>query len=105
VVAAVAGQLLERLHVLGEARAAVADAGPKEVRPDAVVQAHALGNDPHVGAHLFTHVGDLIDEGDLGGEKGVGGVLDHLGGGHARAHHIGVDATVEPLHNVAVGRR
>jgi hypothetical protein len=25
-------------------------------------------------------IGDLVDEGDLGGEEGVGGVFDQLGG-------------------------
>ena len=102
VVARVAGQLLERLDVLGEARPAVADAGLQEVRPDAVVEAHALGDGAHVGAHLLAHVGDLVDERDLGGEERVARVLDHLGRGHGGAHDVGVDAAVEVLDRRAV---
>ena len=102
VVAGVAGELLERLHVLGEAGAAVADAGLQEVRPDALVEAHAVGDRAHVGADLLADVGDLVDEGDLGGQEGVGGVLDHLRGGHAGAHDRRVDAAVERLDLVAV---
>ena len=41
VIARVAGELLERLHVFGKARAAVADAGLQELRADAVVETHA----------------------------------------------------------------
>ena len=53
VVARVAGELLERGDVLGEARAAEADAGLQELRADAVVQAHALGDLDDVGAGLL----------------------------------------------------
>ena len=104
VVAAVAGELLERLHVLREAGAAVADAGLQEVRTDAVIETHAVRHGAHVGAHLFADVGDLVDEGDLGGEKGVGGVLDHLRGRHAGAHDVGVDAAIQRLDEIAVLR-
>ena len=103
VVARVAGQLLERLHVLGKARTAVADAGVQEVRADAPVEAHARGHDAHVGADLLADVGDLVDERDLGRQEGVGGVLDHLGAGHGGAHDRGVDAGVERGDAVAVG--
>ena len=97
VVAGVAGELLERLHVLGKAGAAVADAGLQEVRPDAVVEPHAVGHGAHVGAHVLADVGDLVDERDLGGQERVGGVLDHLGGGHGGAHDGRLDAGVEAL--------
>jgi hypothetical protein len=29
-------------------------------------------------AHLFTEIRDLIDKGDLGGQKGIGCIFDHL---------------------------
>jgi hypothetical protein len=34
----------------------------------------------HIGAHLLAQLGDLVDEGELGREKRVGGIFDHLGG-------------------------
>ena len=79
VVARVARELLERVDVLGEAGAAEADARLQELGADAVVQAHPLGHLDHVRARLLADVGDLVDEGDLRGQEGVGGELDHLG--------------------------
>ena len=71
-------------YVLGEAGAAVTDAGTEESRADAAVEAHAAGYLLDVGVGGFAEIGDGVDEGDLQGEKGVGGVLDDLralGGG------------------------
>ena len=102
VITGVAGELLERLDVFGKARAAVADAGLQEVRPDAVIETHAVGHGAHVGAHHLAHVGDLVDERDLGGQEGVGGVLDHLRRGHVGAYNHSVDTAVELLDRVAV---
>jgi hypothetical protein len=65
--------------VLGEAGAAVAQARVEELRADALVGAHALADAVDVGAVGLAEVGHLVDEGDLGGEEVVGGVLDHLG--------------------------
>ena len=75
VVARVAGELLERGHVLGEARAAEADPGLQELRADAVVEAHAARDLDDVGAGLLAHVRDLVDERDLRRQEGVGGSL------------------------------
>ena len=55
-----------------------------------------------VGADLLADVGDLVDEADLGGEEGVGGVLDHLGRGTRGAHDGRVERRVERGHPVAV---
>jgi hypothetical protein len=52
----------------------------QELVADALVHADALGDLLHVGADLLAEVGDLVDEGDLHGEEGVGGVFDQLGG-------------------------
>jgi hypothetical protein len=52
----------------------------QELVADALVHADPLGHLLDVGAELFAEVGDLVDEGDLHGEEGVGGVLDQLGG-------------------------
>jgi hypothetical protein len=46
---------------------------------DAVVEADAARNFLHVGADGFAQIGNLVDEGYLGGEKCVGGIFDQLG--------------------------
>jgi hypothetical protein len=55
VVAAVAGQLLERRDVLGEARAAEADAGLQELRADAVVEARCPWRPRRRSARFTSH--------------------------------------------------
>ena len=69
----------ERQRVLGEAGAAIAGPGMQELAADAAVEAHAARHLLHVGADPLAQVGDLVDEGDLGREEAVGGVLDQLG--------------------------
>ena len=110
VVAAVPRELLERRDVLGEAGAAEADPGTQELRPDAVVEPHPLGDLEHVGAGLLADVGDLVDERDLGGQESVGGELDHLGAGYVGANQLaralaavfrGKEGAVELLDRVA----
>jgi hypothetical protein len=68
----------QRAGVLGKARPAIAGAGMQELVADPPVEAHALGHFLHVGADALAQRGDLVDEGDLRGQKGVGGVFDHL---------------------------
>ena len=70
--------MFQRLHILWEATAAVAQAGVEEVRANAFIVAHANGHFVYVGAQLFADRRDFIDEADLGGEEGIAGVLDHL---------------------------
>ena len=86
VIAGVAGQLLERVDVLGEAAAAEADPGLQELRADAVVEAHPARDLDDVGAGLLADVGDLVDERDLRRQEGVRGELDHLGARDVGAH-------------------
>ena len=50
----------------------------EEFRADPAVEANAFGDVMHIRPDLFTKIGDLIDEGDLGGQKGVGGVFDQF---------------------------
>ena len=52
----------------------------KELAADAAVEADALSDVLNVGADLLAQIGDLVDEGDLGGEEGVGRVFDQFGG-------------------------
>src|SRR4029077_17444126 len=88
VIAGVARELLERVHVLGEARAPVADPGLQELRPDALVQAHPARDLDHVRAGLLADVGDLVDERDLRRQERVRGELDHLRAGDVGAHQL-----------------
>ena len=55
----------------------------QELRADAVVEADAARDLLHIGADALAEVGDLVDEGDLGGEERIGGVFDELGGAAA----------------------
>ena len=103
VVAGVPGEHLERLDVLGKARAPVADAGPQERGADALVEAHAAGHLADVGADLLADIGDLVDERDLGCQEGVGGELDHLGASDIRADDLAAERLVDRGHRVARG--
>ena len=78
--APVARRLHQRQRVLGKTGAAIAGAGMQEFAADAAVQADAARDILDVGADLLAEIGHLVDEGDLGGEKGVGGIFDQFGG-------------------------
>ena len=79
VVLVLLGDRGQRLHVLGEAGAAVPDARVEEVRSDAAVQTHPLGHQLGVRVHPLADPRDLVDERDARGQEGVGRVLDRLG--------------------------
>ena len=96
-VARVRGELLQRERVLGEARAAPADARAQEVRPEPVIEADPFGDVLDVGADELADVGDLVDEADARDEERVRRELDHLRGVDVRAHDRRVDAAVERL--------
>src|SRR5690606_20205856 len=68
----------QRSRVLGEAGAAEAGAGVKELAPDPAVEADAAGDVVHVRTDALAQIGDLVDEGDLGGEEGVGRIFGQL---------------------------
>jgi hypothetical protein len=48
------------------------------VYPD--IETDTFGDVLDISANPLAQMGDLVDEGDLGGEKGVCGVFDQLGG-------------------------
>ena len=96
VIAGVAGQHLQRADVLREAAAAVADAGAEEGAADPLVEPHPLRHLADVGAYLLADVGDLVDEGDLRRQEGVGGELDHLGAGDVGAEDLAAERLIEP---------
>ena len=68
-----------RLGIFGETRATVTRTRVEELGANASVEAHAFGDVMHIGAKSLANFGHLIDEGDLGRQKGVGCILDHLG--------------------------
>ena len=77
--AVVLAGLDQRQRVLGEAGAAIARTGVQEFAADALVEADAARDLLHVGADLLAQIGDLVDEGDLGREKGVGRIFGEFG--------------------------
>jgi len=48
----------------------------KKLAADAAVEPDAAGDVLDVGANPFAQIGDLVDKGDLGGEKGICRVFD-----------------------------
>ena len=70
----------QSVHVLPETGATPAHPRVQELPTDARVQPHGGRDFRNIGADAFTDAGDLIDEADLGGQEGVGGVLDRLRG-------------------------
>ena len=74
----VSGNLGEGMGVLRKAGSSVAGAGVEKLRSDAVVEPHPFGHVVNVGADELAQLGHLVDEGDLRGEKGIGGILDEL---------------------------
>ncbi|CAO4144681.1 hypothetical protein LPLAFNJD_LOCUS1752 [Methylorubrum aminovorans] len=74
----------------------------QELRADAVVETDAAGDLLHVGTDLLAEIRDLVDEGDLGGEEGVGGVLGQLGRappGEQDRRLVEVERAVDLLHD------
>ena len=70
----------------------------QELEPDAFVVPHADRDFADVGVERFAEVRDRVDEGDLRGEEGVRGVLDHLGRRRIRDEHRRLHAAVEVRH-------
>ena len=79
VVAGLLGDADQGPGVLGEARPPQPGPGPQELEADPLVVAHPEDDVADVGADRLAQVGDGVDEADLGGQEGVGGVLDRLG--------------------------
>jgi hypothetical protein len=75
----VLGGLDEGSYILGKARAAKSRPRVEEFRPNSFVESNAPRNFLHIGAEFFSQIGDLVDEGDLGGEQCISCVLDKFG--------------------------
>ena len=89
------GHVRQGFDVLGEAGTAPADAGPQELRADAMVTAHAPRHLLHVGPQPLADVGYFVDERNLGRQEGVGSVLDHLGRAQVGDDRLGVQWIVQ----------
>ncbi len=71
----------ERLHVLRKAGTSVADTSIKKGHADPGIRPHAEPDIHDVRPGPVADFGHLVDEGDLGRQEGVGGVLRELGRG------------------------
>ena len=69
----------------------------EELAADPAVEPDAAGDVVDVGADLLAEIGDLVDEGDLGREEAVGGVLDQLGGPDAGEDDRRLDQEERPV--------
>ena len=95
-----AARVDQRPDVLAEAAAPPADASAKELRSDPLVEADSPGDLVDIRTYPLAQPGHLVDEADLGGEEGVGRVLDGLG-----THYVGGDEGNAPLSLGVGGRR
>jgi hypothetical protein len=69
----------------------------EKLAADAAVEPDAAGDVLDIAAQRLAQIGDLVDEGDLGGEKGVGRVFDQLGGGDIGEQHRRLDQIERPV--------
>ena len=79
----------------------------QEFSADAVVEPDAAGDLLHVCADFFREIGDLVDEGDLGGEKRVSRVFDQLGGapvGEQDRRAVEIKRPIQFAHYIARAR-
>ena len=79
----------------------------QEFRADPPVEPDTARDLVNVGADLLAQVRNLVDEGDLGRQEGVGGILDQFGCFPAREKDRGLDQVQGPVqfaHHVARAR-
>src|SRR5258708_5020595 len=75
----------------------------EELAADAAVGGDDVGDVLHVGGDLLAQIGDLVDEGDLGGEEAVRGVFGelrrlHRGEDHRRLYQV--ERAIELAHDL-----
>ena len=84
------GGLDKGLHILREARPAVATARIKEFAPNACIGTHALTHLGDVRPDSFAQACYLIHEADACGQHRVGSILRHLGRRDVHEEHTEV---------------
>ena len=76
----------------------------QELRADPVVEPDPPRHLLHIGTDPFAEVGDLVDEGDLGGQEGIGRIFGQFGRAAGRPDDrcpVQVERPVELLHDRA----
>jgi hypothetical protein len=79
-------QMRQCLRVFGKARAAVAWPWRQKLIADSAIKSHATGNIKHIATKAITQQRQVVDEGNLKGQKGIRGVLDELCRFYSRRH-------------------
>ena len=97
----IARRLVERSHVLGEARAAETKTRAEEGAADALVGADAVGDRAHIGAGELAELRHLVDERDLQRQERIDPVLDQLRAGRIGDPDRGVEMPEQPSHALA----
>ena len=69
----------------------------EKLAADASVQPDAARHILHIAADLLADVRHLVDEGDLGGQEGIGGIFDQLAGFAAGEHDRGLVEIERPV--------
>jgi hypothetical protein len=75
----------------------------QELAANAAIEPDPAGNVVYVGAHLLAKIGNLVDEGNLRGKKGVAGILGDFSRFDIGEHHRCLDQVERPVygsHNV-----
>src|SRR5579863_9483758 len=73
---------LESEYVLWKTGPAVSDSRIHKAAPDPLVVSDSGAHRLDVHSYEFAYICDLVDKGDLCGQKSIRRVLDHLGGAH-----------------------
>src|SRR5215831_13234179 len=74
----------------------------EKFRTDSLIQPHTFRDGLDIGSHALAEHSDLVDEGNLRGEKRVRSILDHFGCGNIRDHKRRFDEvqrSIEVLHH------
>ena len=79
-------RLDESTRVLREARASETRTRVQKFRANAIVEPNAARDLLDIGADFLRQIGDLVDEGDLGGEESIGRIFDQFGGAPRGEH-------------------
>ena len=79
----------------------------QELRADAIVEPDAARDILNIGADLLAEIGDLVDEGDLRRQKGIGGIFGQFGrppAGEEDRRLVEIERPIDLVHHVARAR-
>ena len=69
---------MKGFYILWKTGAPVANPGKQEALPYPGIRTHPDAHLVHIRPHLLAEIGDLVHKGDLGSQKGVGGIFGQL---------------------------